>query len=69
MNKFVLIPDSFKGTISSSRICEIMREEILKTYPKTNIVEIPVADGGEGSVDCFLKAKGGKFCYLFIILL
>ena len=33
MKKFVLIPDSFKGTMSSSRICEIMEENIRPYYP------------------------------------
>lgn len=60
MKKFVLIPDSFKGTMSSTEICNIMREQILRFYPDSKVVSIPVADGGEGSVDCFLSALGGK---------
>ena len=60
MQKFVLIPDSFKGTMSSTEICNIMREQILRFYPDSKVVSIPVADGGEGSVDCFLSALGGK---------
>ncbi len=59
MKKFVLIPDSFKGTMSSTEICNIMREQILRFFPQSNVVSIPVADGGEGSVDCFLSALGG----------
>lgn len=60
MNNFIVIPDSFKGTLSSSEICEIMRKSILKAYPNAEILSIPVADGGEGSVDCFLQALGGE---------
>lgn len=60
MRKFVLIPDSFKGTMSSSEICEIMARELRSGYPDAKIVSIPVADGGEGSVDAFLSAVGGK---------
>ena len=60
MNKIVLIPDSFKGTMASTEICAIMREQIRKYYPEANVVSIPVADGGEGSVDCFLQAAPGK---------
>jgi hypothetical protein len=60
MSKFILIPDSFKGTMSSTRICRIMSEQILKHQPDAEIVSIPVADGGEGSVDCFLTALGGE---------
>lgn len=60
MNKIILIPDSFKGTMSSAEVCNIMRTAILAHHPKAQVVSIPVADGGEGSVDAFLAATGGK---------
>jgi hypothetical protein len=64
MKKFVLIPDSFKGTLSSTEICSIMSNCIKKHYPDAQVVSIPVADGGEGSVDCFLTALGGEKVFL-----
>ena len=60
MNKFVLIPDSFKGTLSSKEICSVMTERINARFPDAKTVSIPVADGGEGSVDCFISALGGE---------
>lgn len=60
MKKVVLVPDSFKGTMSSEKICMIMSEAIQGNYPNTEIVSIPVADGGEGTVDTFLNAIGGR---------
>lgn len=60
MKKAILIPDSFKGTMSSARICSIMKDTILKHYPECEVISIPVADGGEGSVDAFLEALGGE---------
>lgn len=60
MKKAVLIPDSFKGTLSSEQICRVMAEEIHKRFPGCETVSVPVADGGEGSVDCFLSALGGE---------
>jgi glycerate 2-kinase len=60
MSKFLLIPDSFKGTMSSEEICSIMEKAIRHNYPNADIISIPVADGGEGSVDAFLKAMGGE---------
>ena len=61
MSKFVLIPDSFKGTMSSTAICRILAQEIRAQLPEVQIVSIPVADGGEGTVDAFLTAiDGGK---------
>ncbi len=60
MKKVVLMPDSFKGTMSSSEICAIMKERILEHFPDCEIESIPVADGGEGTVDCFLEAMEGE---------
>jgi glycerate kinase len=60
MRKIILVPDSFKGTMSSAEICGIMSGAIRVHFPETEIISIPVADGGEGSVDSFLSAVGGK---------
>lgn len=60
MQKIIIAPDSFKGTMSSIKICDIMSDVILKHYPDVNLVKIPVADGGEGTVECFLEAVGGR---------
>jgi glycerate kinase len=64
MKKAILIPDSFKGTLSSSEICSIIRERIHERFPGCETVSIPVADGGEGSVDAFIAAVGGEKRYL-----
>ena len=53
------MPDSFKGTMSSLEICRLMREALLRHVPDAEVVSIPVADGGEGSVEAFLAAMGG----------
>lgn len=58
--KFVLIPDSFKGTLSSEQICEIAKEKVEKHFPGAETACVPVADGGEGSVDAFITALGGS---------
>lgn len=60
MKKIVIIPDSFKGTLSSAEICGIIREKAEAHFPGCEAVSIPVADGGEGSVECFLAALGGE---------
>ena len=64
MKKAVLIPDSFKGTLSSSDICGIMKSRIGVRFPGCEVISIPVADGGEGSVDAFLTALGGEKVWL-----
>jgi glycerate kinase len=60
MKKIVLIPDSFKGTLSSKQICKIIEKKVNEHFPSCQVVSIPVADGGEGSVDAFLTALGGE---------
>lgn len=60
MRKIILAPDSFKGTMSSQEICGILAQEIHRVWPQAQVVSIPVADGGEGSVDAFLAAVGGE---------
>ena len=44
MNKIVLVPDSFKGTMSSQEICCIMKKEILSFFPQAQVLSVPVAD-------------------------
>lgn len=66
MKKVVLIPDSFKGTLSSSKICNVIEQCITKHYPACQVIKVPVADGGEGSVDCFLTALGGERVYAIV---
>ncbi len=60
MTKIIVIPDSFKGTMSSEEVCQIIRQVLVENISELKVVTIPVADGGEGSVDAFLKALGGE---------
>lgn len=60
MKKVIIIPDSFKGTLSSMQICKIIGGKVKEHFPGCEIVSVPVADGGEGSVDCFITALGGE---------
>lgn len=64
--KFILIPDSFKGTLSSAEICGILGEKVKKHFPQSQVISVPVADGGEGSVDAFLTAVGGEREYVTV---
>jgi len=56
MKKCIVISDSFKGTLSSLEICEIARQSIPRFFPQCQVVTVPVADGGEGTVECFVEA-------------
>lgn len=60
MKKVIIIPDSFKGTMSAKQVCALMERQVGRQFPTCRTITVPVADGGEGSVDCFLEALGGQ---------
>ena len=60
IKKAVVIPDSFKGTLSSSAVADVMKQTIRSHFPDAEIISVPLADGGEGSVSAFLSACGGR---------
>ena len=60
MRKIVVVSDSFKGSLPSTQICEIVSQEARAFFPDCEVVGIPVADGGEGTVDCFLSSLPGE---------
>ena len=60
MKKIILAPDSFKGTLSSTKICDIMESVIKKHHDDIQVLKVPIADGGEGTVEAFLQATGGE---------
>jgi len=59
MRTIVVVPDSFKGTMSSAQVCDIMVRALTR-HLDAEVVALPVADGGEGSVDAFLATVGGR---------
>ena len=60
IKKIVVASDSFKGTMDSIQVCSIVEEGIRNILQDVEIVKIPIADGGEGTVDAFLSAFGGE---------
>ena len=58
--KILIAPDSFKGTMTSSEVCRTVKAAIKEVLPSAEITSLPVADGGEGSVDAFAAALSGK---------
>lgn len=59
--KIVITPDSFKGTMSSLRVISIVKEAALRHFPEAEIVEVPIADGGEGTVEALVTACKGVY--------
>lgn len=57
--KVVIAPDSFKGSMSSVEVASAIEVGVKKTFPDACIVKIPVADGGEGTVEALVSSVGG----------
>ena len=57
--KFVFAPDSFKGSLDATRMTRLLQAAALAHFPQAQCVCIPIADGGEGTVEALLTALGG----------
>jgi glycerate kinase len=58
--RFVVAPDSYKGSLSAVEVANIIEEGLLQVFPKAEVLKVPIADGGEGTVEAFLSALGGE---------
>ncbi len=58
--KIVVAPDSFKGSLDAQKICDIVEKVAFEVFPNSQVVKIPMADGGEGTVDSVLKNLNGE---------
>ena len=61
IQKVLIIPDSFKDSISAIEFCAIAKDAVLNFNPKIHIDSIPMADGGEGSIDVFRYIDGYRY--------
>jgi len=57
---FLVAPDSFKGSLTAAQVARSMEEGILRACPRARVEKIPMADGGEGTLDAMMMAVGGE---------
>ena len=58
--KFVLAPDSFKESLTAQEVADAMEIGIKKVFPNAECVKVPMADGGEGTVQSLVDGTDGK---------
>ncbi|MDB4866535.1 MAG: glycerate kinase [Cohnella sp.] len=58
--KIVLAPDSYKGSLTAQQACDAMELGIRRVVPDAEIVKVPMADGGEGTVQSLVDSTGGR---------
>ena len=59
--KIVIAPDSFKETLSAFEVASAIESGFQNVFPEAEIIKIPIADGGEGTVDAMVRATNGSF--------
>lgn len=59
--RLLIACDSFKGSATSKQVGEALKDGILRAMPHAEVLVIPVADGGEGTVQALVDATDGKF--------
>lgn len=64
--KFVLAPDSFKESITAKEACDVMEIAIKKVVKDAECIKVPMADGGEGTVEALVGATNGRLIDVFV---
>lgn len=54
--RIVVAPDSFKGTLTADEVVDAVADGIARVFPTAEVVRVPMADGGEGTVDAVVAA-------------
>lgn len=60
MKKIVIASDSFKGSLSSAEVAACGERAVHRLFPDCKVVQLPVADGGEGTTETLTAALGGQ---------
>ena len=58
--KVVIVPQSFKGGLSGLEAAKAIHQGVLDVFPDAEGVQIPVADGGDGTLDALVRNQGGE---------
>lgn len=59
--KIIIATDSFKGSLSAKAACKIISNTLREFHPNFELIEKPLADGGEGTSDAIMNACGGQW--------
>ncbi|MBI1754004.1 MAG: glycerate kinase [Acidobacteria bacterium] len=58
--RIIVAPDSYKGSLPALGVAEAMARGIRAVFPDAEILKVPIADGGEGTVEALAAATGGR---------
>jgi glycerate kinase len=58
--RIIIAPDSFKGSVSALGVAQAIERGVHAVFPDAEVLKVPVADGGEGTVEALVSATDGK---------
>ena len=61
--RIIVAPDSFKGSVSALGVAEAMERGIHAVFPGAEVIKVPIADGGEGTVEALVAATAGRMMH------
>ncbi|MCK9246951.1 MAG: glycerate kinase [Anaerolineaceae bacterium] len=64
MKKIIVAADSFKGSLSASQACGIIAAQARQIFPRAQVLEMPVSDGGEGLVEALISTLEGELVWV-----
>jgi glycerate kinase len=62
--KIIIAPDSFKESLSASAVADAIERGLRRALPDAQYVKLPIADGGEGTVDALINATAGQLIFV-----
>lgn len=65
--RIVVAPDSYKGSLSAVAVAAAMEKGILSVFPHATVVKVPIADGGEGTVEALVTATNGRIIHQEVV--
>ncbi|AWL08109.1 Glycerate 3-kinase [Aquirufa nivalisilvae] len=64
--RVLLCPDKFKDSLTAAEVCQALAQGIKKSYPEAIIQSLPLADGGEGTLDVIQEIFGGEWVKVMV---
>lgn len=65
--RIIVAPDSFKGSVSAVGTADAIEKGIRQVFQEAEVIKLPIADGGEGTVEALVAATGGQIIYQNVV--
>jgi len=62
----VVAPNTFKGALAAPMVAAAVARGVRAVFPGNKVKEIPLADGGDGTTDCIVRATGGRLYHKIV---